>query len=288
MKPPLARSHPRAPVRSAPAAAARRFAPPGFSLVELLVVVAVIAMLLSILLPGLAAARAAGRETRCLAALRQLGAALHLYAADFSGAAMPAAYTDAAAVAAAGGPIYWWGVVTESAIRPEHGPLWRYLTADLRTGGALECPDQPPGSFDDAQALPGIITSTYGYNGYYLTPAQTPGWSMQIGRRPWQRLETVIRPPSTFAFADTLLDLGGRSRNVALLDPPTLYSNGRWSANGSPTTAFRHRGRAMAAGVDGHAAGHRPAAGALTSPPFGIGSVSRTNDPHYVPDWRAW
>lgn len=58
---------------------------PGFTLVELLVVIAVVALLVSLLLPALAAARDSGRRASCLSNLHQIGLAIHLYSADFSG-----------------------------------------------------------------------------------------------------------------------------------------------------------------------------------------------------------
>lgn len=56
----------------------------GFTLVELLVVVAIIALLLSILLPSLGAAREQAKKVRCLANMKDLGAASHTYAASDS------------------------------------------------------------------------------------------------------------------------------------------------------------------------------------------------------------
>jgi type II secretory pathway pseudopilin PulG len=53
-----------------------------FTLVELLVTVAITAILIAVLLPGLAGARVAARNTRCLANLRDLGGAFAVYRAE--------------------------------------------------------------------------------------------------------------------------------------------------------------------------------------------------------------
>jgi len=57
----------------------------GFTLVELLVVIAVIGILAGLLLPVLASARERGRRAACMSNLRQIGLAIHSYAGDNDG-----------------------------------------------------------------------------------------------------------------------------------------------------------------------------------------------------------
>lgn len=58
---------------------------PGFTLVELLVVISIISLLVSILLPALARAREAGRDVKCLSNLHSIGIAMATHAADYDG-----------------------------------------------------------------------------------------------------------------------------------------------------------------------------------------------------------
>lgn len=282
-----------APPTAAPAIApaiTRR--PRAFSLIELLVCLAVIALLVGILLPTLRGARDAGRTGACLSNTRQLAIAWTAYANDHRDRAMPLAAWSEQDIGT-GAPIYWWGAAVPGAeVCHDAGFIAPYLGSVLARQSVFECPAQPWGTYTPQGAFP-QPTSTYGYNGYYLSPSRTPGWAEQIGHRPWRRLFEILRPSDLFVFADTLLPTG-TGRNTALLDPPLLFAAGTWSENPFPTTAFRHGrsrggpGAAVTARADASAVAVQARPEWLRSARHAVGSVGTTNDPHYVPDAADW
>lgn len=252
----------------------------GFTLVELLVVIGVVGVLASLLLPALGGAYAEFESTQCRNNLRIIGAGIRAYAGINRGLFPPLA------VAGTWPAVYWWG---QNGSPPDfqRSPLVDYMDdAAGEMAGLFECPAQPWGTYIP-QGQASEPTTTYGYNGYYLCPAATPGWSFTIGHRPWRTLGTVRQPARVFMLGDTLMSWGGGVvTSNCLLDPPWTFSRSRWRKNTSTTLCFRHAGKANVCFVDGHVEGVEPTE--IVDAEARIGYVGQSNAPHYVPDYEDW
>ncbi len=102
-----------------------------FTLIEVLVVVAIIALLVAILLPSLNRARAQVRAMTCQSNMRQLALGFLTYAAENKGS-LPGAYRD--------GTADWLGPFDEvkKVQRLDQGRIYKYVG---RAEGTYVCPD---------------------------------------------------------------------------------------------------------------------------------------------------
>jgi prepilin-type N-terminal cleavage/methylation domain-containing protein/prepilin-type processing-associated H-X9-DG protein len=122
--------------------------PTGFTLVELLVVIGIIAVLVGILMPALNAARRQARTVQCLSNLRQLGTATMMYATS-NGGVLPYGYWDgnnppSQSFPPAGTSTDWTTLLANSVLNSNTG-LWTY--GDIAARGHMPsnelftCPD---------------------------------------------------------------------------------------------------------------------------------------------------
>lgn len=174
-----------------------------FSLIEVLVAVAIIALLAGILVPALSAARTEGRRAACLSNLRQLGVATTFYL-DANRGFFWRELVRVTRDDKYEGDLWWFGFepggppvdVVNTSDRPldkRQGVIAKYLDS---VDDALQCPAFP---YHDGQFFPKFKgrSASYGYNS-------------QLGPRnellPLHRRSDHARETATmFVFADAVL-----------------------------------------------------------------------------------
>jgi prepilin-type N-terminal cleavage/methylation domain-containing protein len=216
-----------------------------FTLVELLVVIAIITILLSLLLPGLGAARERARRTVCAANLHSLGLATNLYLDNNNGYFFHY-YTDITTPTSdfpTVGRLWWFGFEPNG---PGNG-IYRVLqksksllapyTSDL---AIMQCPDFP---YTDSNLFPKFSphASSYSVN-ITLAPvtALTP-----------TRARYLDRIPTVFVFADGAhFDF-----NPGFNEPPYIQYTNPLSLSGY--AHFRHNAESQYVLLDGHVESQR-------------------------------
>lgn len=172
----------------------------GFTLVELLVVIAVIALLVSILLPALHKAREAAQAVACLSNLRQCGIGFQLYAHNNDGAI---AAIRSERISGWGETVYPWAWFTagpDKVIKDNHptgpgtpGETRAYITHPVTRCPVTRLPSDSGGTLNFSTFNTGSFGSYGFYNIYDRTTSgaaqyfKNPGrfWFHDSGPRAW-------------------------------------------------------------------------------------------------------
>ena len=235
---------------------------PAFTLVELLVVIGIIALLISILLPSLNAARRQAMAVKCLSNLRTLGQAMVMYTSE-NRQTYPQPATNGKITVPNGttnfvGPD---GLTTNLNSIIQGQCIWfnaidLYLNRNLKDGGSAKQRNYTPlkqdpiwASFDEPTVEQNptydntLRQRTYKMNSYFGNPVTTPAATTPR----WARASSIRRS------SDTVLIFDGVAFDCVVALPAGGYQvdyGGKWSEVG-----IRH-GRGKTANVlfcDGHA-----------------------------------
>jgi prepilin-type N-terminal cleavage/methylation domain-containing protein/prepilin-type processing-associated H-X9-DG protein len=225
---------------------------PGFTLVEMLVVIAIIGLLLALLLPALSQARESARQATCLSNLRQL------YLANLNYSTEQGYYAPAAPDIWGNNLIRWYGTrpSADAPFDSTSGPL-SWCLGDSKAVRA--CPSMDKWGFlttGDAAFEAGC--GGYGYN--YLgvgSRSYVLGYTeaaSQTGMRP----EEITRPSTTVMFCDAAFAQYNAGQSVLIeysfAEPDEFLSASRvMYGQPVPSIHFRHRNRANVVWCDGHA-----------------------------------
>jgi prepilin-type N-terminal cleavage/methylation domain-containing protein/prepilin-type processing-associated H-X9-DG protein len=232
-----------------------------FTLIELLIVIAIIGILAAILFPVFARARENARRASCQSNLKQIGLASMQYSQDYDEKVVPI-YTQGATR-----KCYWFGSVTDGATKTldaTAGLLYPYM----KSSQIKACP-----SFDNTLRTE-LGLNGYGYNVSYLSP-----YDATAGYEPRSVALAQIQEVSKTVFmADSARLRNYDATTYAPISPSVFEASSELTPPGDttpqtytgdyPTFHARHNGTGNVLFCDGHVKAMQPI---YRSGTFGLG-----------------
>jgi len=201
----------------------------GFTLVEMLVVIAIIAVLAAIAFPGYKSMLESSRATQCTANLREIFTGIQGYVQENNGQYPPSRKTG-------GNPEFWF-----AAIGPYLSEGRRFDQSKVKSGPwPQNIPFACPSCTNHGWGGAGIDV---GINGYQV------GATVNTNN-----LTTALRIAKASALSTTLLvaDAAGAGGGGAWQIGWRIRSNARFAPDAKDAIATRHKGRANVLYFDGH------------------------------------
>jgi len=211
----------------------------GFTLLELLVVIAMITVLISLLLPAISSARDRAKGSACMSNLRQLGVALSLYTADHG--AFPGHHTQQKGIIV-------WPHRLRKYVNNNHN-VFHCPSLDVDTKWPVTWSSTSPNAdpllasygYLEGETIfyPGTYIFSYGYNDWGAGPGLLGlGASIDDPNSPLPRLATIMKPSQMYAIGDTT--------------PDGVWDTAIDPNNSREAPSRRHGGGANMLFVDGH------------------------------------
>ena len=227
-----------------------------FTLIEILVVISVIALLMAILFPSLAASKNAAKMVLCQSNLRQLAIANQSYANDYNDYSIPGAIDiDTTNLHR------WYGTrtSTDDPFDTTKGAIASYLEqCDLQCPQKVRFTELSP-----SNELYEHGNGGYGYNFVYIGSKIWSSGLEEPNSRESAKLADIKQPTATLLFSDTAMasrvDMEPALIQYAFIEPRFFVVDKEpvpvWSP--APSIHFRHRKRAGVVWADGHADNHK-------------------------------
>jgi len=233
-----------------------------FSLIELLVVLAIISLLMAVLLPSLSRARQQGHGAICRSNIRQIYLANAGYAIENNDFYVRAAYDI---LEGYGGQHRWHGVRESDGVHPDpekntFDPLKGPLRAYLADGEVKQCPQIVRFVKDGNKNAFEAGCGGYGYNSVGVGSRNYQYGFCDKAMRSSMKTTEIKQPCEKVMFTDTAFVQGYPDRYIieySFCEPPyRVYSDGKGGileiGRPVPSIHFRHLGRANVIWCDGH------------------------------------